>query len=170
MEGGLSVVGCAVAVDRALVESFPPMRTGIIAEDVVLTRRAYLRNGVRYVPDVLVRYRVHSGGVSQVTKENRARDVFLPMQRRWVEDRRVRFEQARDDVRHAAPPNAEEMLRSLRDQEHRNDLRRRILDRSFGNGVRALFRESVALRGIPRDSLRVFAIRWFDPYGKKPPA
>jgi glycosyltransferase involved in cell wall biosynthesis len=164
MEGGLPVIGCAVAVDRRLVDSFPPMRPGIMAEDVVLSRRAYLRDGVCYVPRALVRYRMHAGGVSQVTLDKRTRRVYVPMQVRWVRDRSLRFAQARDDIAYARPPNAAAMNRSLAQQERLNRFRFRILTGTVLEGLCAILLEAGATRSVPRDSIRAFLIRWLDLY------
>jgi len=164
MAGGLSVIGCSAAVDRRLVESFPPMRDAIMAEDVVLTRRAYLRDGVRYVPEPLVRYRVHVGGVSQLVAGKYRRARYVPMQLRWVEDRALRFEQAREDIDLVGPPAGKEMLERLAADERLNDLRRTVLTEGGLRGVRAIFVEARTTGRLPKETVRAFLIRWLDVY------
>lgn len=57
--GAAWIMGCSAAYSKALILNFPPMREGILTEDVVLAFRALLTNGISYVPDPLLYYRRH---------------------------------------------------------------------------------------------------------------
>lgn len=64
--------GCTVAISRELVNSFDDPLEGLYAEDVVLSRRAHLKNGVYYIPQCLVRYRQHASNISSFNKNSHA--------------------------------------------------------------------------------------------------
>lgn len=61
--------GQTMAVTRQLMEVFPSVKRNIIAEDVILHRRAASVNGVFYVSDILVKYRIHEKNSSKPTSE-----------------------------------------------------------------------------------------------------
>ena len=62
--------GCTAAISRKLIDVFDDPIDGLFAEDVVLTRRAHLLNGILYLPECLVEYRVHSGSISNFNKDS----------------------------------------------------------------------------------------------------
>lgn len=54
--------GCSYAIHRSLIENFEPPLLGILAEDGLINIRANMLNGVLYMPDVLMKYRLSSTG------------------------------------------------------------------------------------------------------------
>ena len=58
-----SVLGCAAAYSRSLFEYFPAMSESVFQEDNVLMFRALLGRGVCTIPEMLVKYRQHSGNL-----------------------------------------------------------------------------------------------------------
>jgi hypothetical protein len=81
----LPFIGCTVALDKNLARAFPSMAVGILAEDAVLYRRAYLMNGIKYIPKILVKYRVGYGiGVSSPLSSSAA--DYKNYTRKWAKD------------------------------------------------------------------------------------
>lgn len=67
----LPILGCTAALSKSLVYKFEPLPEGLIAEDALLYRRAYLLGGIKYVPNKLVKYRVgNSLGISSVSSDD----------------------------------------------------------------------------------------------------
>ena len=67
----LPIIGCTAAISRELVLQFAPLPDGLIAEDALLYRRAYLVNGVKYIPNKLVKYRTGQGiGISSTKSDS----------------------------------------------------------------------------------------------------
>lgn len=60
--------GCTASVHRNLIHAFPPPHPSIIAEDVLLLRRAYLIGHAKYIPEPLVKYRIDTGISSDAYK------------------------------------------------------------------------------------------------------
>ena len=51
------------AISRQLIDSFPPPNQNLYGEDKILLARANLVTGILYLDSILVKYRVHEGGV-----------------------------------------------------------------------------------------------------------
>lgn len=164
LDGGrLPVLGCKIAVDRRMLKAFPPMNSDIMAEDVVLIWRAHLLNGVCYVPKVLVKYRVHNGGVSQEMINNKSRDQHLKFSLKWTEDRMLRYRQLYDDINIIGPENRLEMIKSIERLEQIEKRRLSVLMGSFFESLLGVVSEILVARGIRMHLVKSFLIRWF-PY------
>lgn len=61
--------GATYAIHKTLIDKFDPPMPGIFAEDGLLNIRANMLNGVLYIPDVLVKYRISSTGVWSSMKD-----------------------------------------------------------------------------------------------------
>ena len=57
---GIGISGCSAMWHRSLFSNFPKLTTGIVAEDVILTFRAYLTGSIVLLNHSLMRYRAHS--------------------------------------------------------------------------------------------------------------
>lgn len=55
--------GCAEAWNKSLFEYFGPLPPGLLGEDPVLSLRAWLFDRIVFLPDMLVRYRVHDSNI-----------------------------------------------------------------------------------------------------------
>jgi glycosyltransferase involved in cell wall biosynthesis len=60
----LSLNGCSAAWSKKVWNFFGPFRHGVVCEDDVMFFRALLLHGVYFVDEELVRYRSHSGNIS----------------------------------------------------------------------------------------------------------
>lgn len=90
LQGNLPTNGCTVAISRNLIEKFSAPKEGIIAEDVLLQRRALLLDGVTYTPEVLVKYRIHQDSVT--AKIHRKAEELMRLSL-WNKDRLLRLDQ-----------------------------------------------------------------------------
>lgn len=78
------VIGCTLAVTKSLIDTFPAPDKKIIAEDRLLYRRADLLNGVLYIPEKLVYYRIHSNSITN-KKTKKIKD-FIITESKWTND------------------------------------------------------------------------------------
>lgn len=157
----IPMLGCTVAIARHLVEEFPAILRGIMAEDVVYYRRAHLRDGVLYLPERLVQYRAHGGAVSQLIGKSRA--DYVRSQLRWSKDRLLRLDQLQLDLQHIGHPRTEALVRQI--EQHRKSEQRvfRILGDSLPGAASAMLSDLLwGPRKLDRVKLRMkdFAIRW----------
>lgn len=90
-----SVLGCSLAVEKSLIEKFGPIDERIIAEDVVLYRRAEVSNGIFYIKEPLVKWRRHNASVTHSGVGGRER--YLAWEKRWATDTLRRIAQAERD-------------------------------------------------------------------------
>ncbi|MDD2580813.1 MAG: glycosyltransferase [Desulfuromonadaceae bacterium] len=108
----LSIVnGCTRNLHRSLIDAFPPMDSKIISGDVTSMQRAYLLNGVMYIPDVLVKYRIWTGGLSQLL--DKSKNNYIQHNIKWCKERLLRFEQLLKDLSHVNYINSEDVLRTM---------------------------------------------------------
>jgi glycosyltransferase involved in cell wall biosynthesis len=63
------VFGCTAAFDSQMLKAFDPIPTNVINEDRVYSFRALLKNGIRYIHEPLIDYRV-GVGISARTEES----------------------------------------------------------------------------------------------------
>jgi len=75
--GSCYALGCAAGYSRSLFDDFSPMSDTVYQEDNVLAFRAWVRNGVRVLPNMLVEYRKHSDNIfhGKETKQHKMRFV-----------------------------------------------------------------------------------------------
>jgi glycosyltransferase involved in cell wall biosynthesis len=59
-----SLVGCTEAWSSELFKLFGPLNDDVWSEDTAVSLRAWLLNGIQYVPEKLVKYRQHNNNVS----------------------------------------------------------------------------------------------------------
>jgi glycosyltransferase involved in cell wall biosynthesis len=90
------VLGCTAAIRRELINNFPPAHKSIVAEDVLLTRRASLLGATEYIPNILVQYRIGSG---VGTKKLPATENLKRFSRSF-EDQLIRYAQFQKDADH----------------------------------------------------------------------
>jgi glycosyltransferase involved in cell wall biosynthesis len=159
--GRVKMLGCTVAISREVVERFAAIADPIMAADVVWFRRAYLLDGVFYLPEVLVHYRRGTGGVSQST--GRFQDEYLRIERKWTRDRCIRFEQMRSDIYQVRPEGPRSILDELDRQEATERRKLEVLSGGLAKSAGALAAEY--LRGTRswasyREVVRPFLIRW----------
>lgn len=93
--GFSAVLGCSLAVSKSLFYTFDSIDERIIAEDVVLYRRAELLNGIFYLADPLVKWRRHTGSITHSGKGSR--EKYLQWEKRWATDTRLRIQQTKRD-------------------------------------------------------------------------
>ena len=155
------VNGSTVAIDRGLIDAFPaPMKT-VIAEDVVLMRRAYMLNGVVYIPDILVKYRINSGGVSDQGLRNQK--MYLSTVISNLNDQVIRFRQLRLDIGHVSLSVDKLLLYEIDRQETAVKKRLKILEGNFGEstfGFVSAFFEGGKSVIVYKDLLRMYIIKW----------
>lgn len=156
------VNGCTAAITRELVERFPKPIEGIMAEDVVLLRRAYLLNGVYYLPDVLVKYRVGAGGVSVLIEKSRK--YYLDHSIKWTKDRIKRIDQLIIDIQYS---NFND-LRIIDDiKSLKVNIEKRLVLLQCDKFIESLFylMNLIFLEifsfASPKNVLRDFLVRWF---------
>ncbi|MDR5903014.1 glycosyltransferase [Halomonas icarae] len=130
------VNGCTVAIHRKLIGSFPAGNSKILAEDVLLLRRALMLGSVKYTPDVLVRYRIGLG----VSHKHPSLKVRARNYVRNVEDQVLRFEQLVDDMEFIGYPPSKEVIASLSDGLVKLNLKRDFFNEGRFISFFALFK------------------------------
>jgi glycosyltransferase involved in cell wall biosynthesis len=83
------VLGCSLSVSKDLFSVFDTIDERIIAEDVVLYRRAELLNGVYYLQQPLVKWRCHPASISH--SPNMRDNGYLAWQKKWTHDELLRL-------------------------------------------------------------------------------
>lgn len=89
--------GCASAVRKSLIASFPPPCSSIWVEDIVLLRRAYLVGYAKYIPQSLVKYRT---GVGVSNKNKLSFKEAATRLIRYKNDELIRLKQLAEDMEH----------------------------------------------------------------------
>jgi len=159
------IYGSTAAIDRSIVDYFAPIEKAFMSEDALWFRRAHFFNGVAYVNEPLVKYRIgiagDSGNISHVRAEKR--EDFIRFQLKWAYDRLARCEVHVSDVLQIDPPNKTELLAGVWSQQKRDRYLINILEKhflssllSFG-GALADFRNE---KEIVREFVKQFVLRW----------
>lgn len=164
LTGGIRMLGCTIAFHRDLIDQFSAINPNVIACDVVMYRRAYLKRGIMYIPDILVRYRLNSGGVSQI--EGRRQLEFINHQLRWIEDRLLRYDILLQDAALMQPEKLENLKSEVRRLKNLELHERVILCGSFFKStLYLLFKKDLSWYSMAnfKEKLRIYIIRWF-PY------
>ena len=86
--------GCTAAVDKKIVEAFPPPSPMIATEDDVLLRRALILGKVIYIPDVLVKYRIGDGVSHRKTSSRVNAERYV----KNIDDQLLRLQQLVQDA------------------------------------------------------------------------
>jgi glycosyltransferase involved in cell wall biosynthesis len=163
--------GATYAVTRSLVESFQPMPVDFIAEDGLLGTRANLMNGVLYISEPLVKYRVtHTGLWNRMESKTLNSSQVLANEVRWSKHRIQVADQTMEDVQRLASTGG---LSSSRRSALEGDLRKvtselnawlRLLNGGFFVSAAALGSATVSREHITMGRwIRIFAMRWAAP-------
>ncbi len=64
---GINVVGCCMALNKSMLIHFGPFLDGLVNEDVALAYRAIAFGDIIYIPEPLVKYRIHNSSISFTT-------------------------------------------------------------------------------------------------------
>lgn len=99
-----SVLGCSLAVSKSLIKIFNTIDERIIAEDVVLYRRAELLNGIYYIQKPLVKWRRHNSSIMHSWTGSKSN--YLNWEKKWTNDALLRVAQADADRRKLNLPGA----------------------------------------------------------------
>jgi len=164
LSANLPINGCTVAISRKLVEEFPDPINRLIAEDVLLQRRAYLLDGIAYIPDILVKYRVHEDAITakKINKTDQIRHLQI-----WQKDRLLRLDQFIVDANHINYQLSEEDRMTISHDKKSIELSCEILNFGITFGVWALLKSFYFefIRGgninYFKDRVRLFACKWF---------
>jgi hypothetical protein len=153
--------GCTIALRRELVTSFPDPFSSLIAEDTIHIRRAALLNGLTYLPDVLVKYRIHDNNLSHrkvVTQED-----YINTSMRWLKDIDTQYKQLRVDIKAVSSLEDVDPKSKIRLYEESNLRRIQIIEGSFIQGVRSIAFEYFYLKdfGVLKEVSRMFVSKWF---------
>lgn len=158
----IRMLGCTMAFHRELIDRFPHVNQKVIACDVVMYRRAYLMRGIMYIPDVLVKYRQNTGGVSQL--EGRNQSKYINHQLRWIEDRLLRYDILLQDIALTKPNSLENLqpeILKLKDIDFRD---KKILSEKFLKSTFYLLSSAnFSWNSFSnfKEKLRMYMIRWF---------
>lgn len=157
--------GCTAAIDRSLIEFFKPINTRFYSEDALSFRRAHLVNGVFYIPDVLVKYRVGvlegQGNISHLN--DKTRKNYIKFQLSWANDRLARCAVHRSDIAKINPKNKSEFLSLLSNQEKKDLYLTKILGNNFILSTIFFLRAVCAFRSqlqIVKEYIKNYLIRW----------
>jgi glycosyltransferase involved in cell wall biosynthesis len=155
------MAGCTMAFKRCIFDDFQPIPDDVIAGDVVMYRRACLKGGIYYIPDVLVKYRQNSGGVSQLC--GRFQSKFISHHLRWIGDRLTRFDLLLSDVEREKPELLDFTKASIENQKKHEILDRKILSAGLVSSTHSLISAIYLNRwkwSIFREDIRLYLIRW----------
>lgn len=129
-------LGCTLAIKKSLTEKFKQPQEKIIAEDVLLFRRACLVGCAAYIPNILVKYRVGVGISNYVSSS----EVLLTTRKRMMSDRLVRLEQFILDAEEVGVVLTAEQRQEFKKQTKSTRLMSRALDKqSILIAIRALW-------------------------------
>ena len=90
-----AVLGSSLAVSKELINFFGALDERIMAEDVVLYRRAELLNGIYYLQQPLIKWRIHNSSVSYSCYSSK--QDYIDRQKAWAADAIVRLAQHETD-------------------------------------------------------------------------
>jgi len=126
-----------------------------------MRRRAYLVNGLVYVPDILVKYRINSGGVSDAGIRDQGK--YMENIINQLQDQIVRFNQLRIDVRYIDAKEELLILKKINEQEAVTVRYQKIFTSNLIKSSLAVILEII--KGPKnfiyiKDLLRMFIIRW----------
>ena len=156
--------GCTIAISRKLIEKFPAPIDGLIAEDILLQRRASLLDGITYIPDALVEYRIHEDAIT-AKKNDKAHE--LKRLQIWHKDRLSRLEQFKIDANHIDHQLSKEDEAIFSRDKTSIELGWNILDGGIMLGVwmlaKSFFYELVIGGSVSyfKDRMRLFLLKWF---------
>lgn len=91
--GNAVCFGASMGFERSLYAEFGYPPDYLAAEDVILPFWAYLAKGVRFIPEPLLKYRVHDQNTSMTLRYERSTDPIDRLQI-WVEDRYIHLTHA----------------------------------------------------------------------------
>lgn len=161
--------GATYAFSRALIDGFDPIPADFIAEDGLLNIRANLLDGVLYMSEALLKYRVTAEGVwNGMIGKGLSADVVISNERKWTHHRARVFEQALVDI-----DMLEQVGRISRERaaacrvdmkSAQAELRRwkTLLEAHFVGSACSLLNGLVRSNQISRERWgKVFALRWF---------
>ncbi|TLS78408.1 glycosyltransferase [Mariprofundus erugo] len=162
-EAVLPFIGCTMAISSHLIDDFPAPQKGIVAEDVVLMRRAYLMNGVKYIPDQLVKYRIHSGAIT--SHKDLSRIDYLRYNILWTRDRIAIAEQFIADLHHIQHPSEHHLSKNLVSEIRSEKIVLRVLEGALFPSMLALFqglvsRHEPVYQRFRKDLLKHAIVRW----------
>lgn len=106
----IDALGCSLAFDRKLLHVFGPFDPLIFQEDTVISSRALMLDGIKYINIPLVLYRRHNSVSNLITKDS---DAFIEHQRKWTLCRIRRYHQLELDyveIGKSSPPSKEASL------------------------------------------------------------
>jgi glycosyltransferase involved in cell wall biosynthesis len=106
------VLGATEAFDARLVRSFPPINSRIVNEDAVLTFRASLRDGIVFIDDDLIKYRIGMGVGADVLRANGRIQRYRHYQKQSVQISAISRQYLVDFE--VAGSRDEQLLRSIR--------------------------------------------------------
>jgi glycosyltransferase involved in cell wall biosynthesis len=153
--------GCTVSVRREMVHSFGTIMKDLIAEDPILVRRAALLNGIAYIPECLVKYRIHGESISK--REIETRKEYLEDLTRWLNDIDLQYKQLELDIESVSSLEKVDPHGKIGVYRESNRRRMRIVKGGFFEGLIAIFAEFVVLKdyAVLKEVSRMFVIRWF---------
>jgi len=156
----LEISGATTAFERKIYSDFDTIKDNIFAEDAITFHRAHLLNGILYIPNILLDYRVHEKGTSQ--KNSKGLNNYLNIFHRFIPEQTARLSQYRRDIAQISPSNSGELLSAVYRKEERIQLISQILQgsilESFSSLLNSLFRESE--KKFKKEILKLFIFRW----------
>jgi glycosyltransferase involved in cell wall biosynthesis len=156
--------GCTIAIRRELAMNFPEPFPSLLAEDTIHIRRAALLNGITYLPDVLVKYRIHDNNLSHkklVTKQD-----YISNSLKWLKDIDTQYKQLRVDIDAVSSIEVIDPNQKIRKYEESNMRRIKIIEGGFFQGMYNIALEFFCLKdvGVLKEVSRMFVSKWFPTY------
>jgi len=155
--------GCTVAINREVINAFPAPNSAVMAEDVMLMRRAYLLRGIIYIPDLLVKYRIHSGAVT--SQKSNSRNEYLKYNILWTKDRIANAEQFMVDLKHVNHSHCQSLSKKLLNEIYSEKTMLDVLQGGFFSSWFSLLKglvsshESIYQR-FRKDLIKHIIVRW----------
>jgi len=106
----MDALGCSLAFDRKLLHVFGPFDPLIFQEDTVISSRALMLDGIKYINAPLLLYRRHNSVSNLITEYA---DAFIEHQKKWALCRIRRYHQLERDhlkIRKKEAPSRTETL------------------------------------------------------------
>jgi glycosyltransferase involved in cell wall biosynthesis len=157
----LRFFGATSGFDRRIYDEFPAVTGAIICEDAISFPRAHLLEGVLYIPDVLISYRKHPQGASQLPSGDIA--SYVTSYRLWRHEVRARIQQYRRDIFGRSNPNQQQLLDSVKRIERREQALVRILDGTVLQSTLTLGSQLLSKNNrsnTRKELLKIFLYRW----------